>query len=215
MTRNQAKVFDLWKDDYNIVLSGSAGTGKTTLSIYLALQEILNPDSEYEKLTIIRGTTQTKDIGFLKGSIEEKISVFETPYIQIFDDLFKRKNQYKFMKESGLVEFISTSFLRGQNLSNTIIVIDESAGLTYHEIATCITRCAKSSKIVIIGDVKQNDLIYKRNETSGFAQFLEVSTMMPSVRQVTFTIADCVRSGLAKEFLEADEMWDNRQHLKK
>lgn len=217
MTLNQERVFDLWQDDYNIVLSGSAGTGKTLVATYLALKDILDLslDKKYEKIIIIRSSVPSREMGFLKGSVEEKMEVYETPYVQIFDFIFKKSNQYKYMKEAGLVEFQSTSFLRGQTFSNAIIILDEAAGLTYHEISTVLTRVGDDSKIVIIGDVKQNDLIYKKNDVSGFAKFLEVSTMMQEVRQVTFTREDIVRSGFVKSFIIADEMWDDRQQYRK
>ena len=213
LTRNQALVFDLWKDDYNITLAGSAGTGKTLCSIYLALQEILGTieNRKYDKLIIIRSAVASRDIGFLPGTAEEKMEVYEQPYMQIFDFLFKKKNQYKFMKEAGLVEFHSTAYLRGTTFDNCIIVLDEAASLNYHEIATVVTRVGNNAKIITIGDTKQNDLIYKKNDTSGFAKFLEISNRMPSMRNVYFKLDDIVRSGLCKEFLIADEDYDNRQ----
>jgi predicted ribonuclease YlaK len=214
MTRNQEQVFSLWNDDYNMVLAGSAGTGKTLCSIYLALQEVLDlENTKYDKLIIIRSAVASRDVGFLPGTEDEKMEVYETPYMQIFDFLFKKKNQYKFMKEAGLVEFHSTSYLRGQTFDNSIIVLDEAASLNYHEISTVLTRVGTNTKVITIGDTKQNDLIYKKSDVSGFAKFLKVASMIPSMRQVTFTIDDVVRSGFVKEFLVADEMYDEREHL--
>lgn len=214
MTRNQQRVFDLWKDDYNITLAGSAGTGKSLCTIYLALQEILGTidNRKYDKLIIIRSAVASRDLGFLPGSLEEKMEVYEQPYMQIFDFLFKKKNQYKFMKEAGLVEFHSTAYLRGTTFDNCIIILDEAASLNYHEISTVITRVGTNAKIITIGDTKQNDLIYKKNDTSGFAKFLEISNRMPSMRNVYFNIQDVCRSGLVKEFLVADEQYDERNY---
>lgn len=214
MTRNQQRVFDLWEDDYNITLAGSAGTGKSLCTIYLALQEILGTidNRKYDKLIIIRSAVASRDLGFLPGSLEEKMEVYEQPYMQIFDFLFKKKNQYKFMKEAGLVEFHSTAYLRGTTFDNCIIILDEAASLNYHEISTVITRVGTNAKIITIGDTKQNDLIYKKNDTSGFAKFLEISNRMPSMRNVYFNIQDVCRSGLVKEFLVADEQYDERNY---
>jgi phosphate starvation-inducible PhoH-like protein len=215
MTRNQQKVFDLWEDDVNIVLAGSAGTGKTLCTLYLALKEILDTieNRKYDKIVIVRSAVASRDIGFLPGTAEEKMEVYEQPYMQIFDFLFKKKNQYKFMKEVGLVEFHSTAYLRGTTFDNCIIVLDEAASLNYHEISTVMTRVGTNTKIIAIGDTKQNDLIYKKNDTSGFMKFLDISTRIPSMRNVYFTVEDIVRSGFVKEFLIADEQYEEREEL--
>lgn len=205
MTRNQSRVFDLWKDGYNIVLSGSAGTGKTLVSIYLALKDLLDNETKYDKIVIIRSAVASRDVGFLPGTIEEKMEVYEEPYSQVFDFLFKKKNQYKFMKEAGLVEFHSSSYLRGTTFDDALVIMDEVAGMNFHEISTCATRLGQNSKLVMIGDVKQNDLIYKKNDVSGFARMLKVADRIPSMRTVTFTLDDIVRSDFVKEFLVADE----------
>jgi predicted ribonuclease YlaK len=215
MTRNQEAVFKCWGDGVNITLSGSAGTGKTLVATYLALQDLFEQDGIYKKIVFIRSAVPTREIGFLPGTQEEKMEVYETPYMQIFDFLFKKKQQYKFMKEAGLVEFHSTSFLRGQTFDDCVIILDEAAGLTYHEISTVLTRIGNNTKIVVIGDVKQNDLLYKKNDVSGFAKFLKVSSRIPSMRQVTFNIQDIVRSGFVKEFLVADETFEEEEEFHK
>jgi phosphate starvation-inducible PhoH-like protein len=215
MTRHQGDVFNGWGDGVNFTLSGSAGTGKTLIATYLALQDLFEQNGLYKKIVFIRSAVPTREIGFLPGTQEEKMEVYETPYMQIFDFLFKKKQQYKFMKEAGLVEFHSTSFLRGQTFDDCIIILDEAAGLTYHEISTVLTRIGNNTKIVVIGDVKQNDLLYKKNDVSGFAKFLKVSSRIPSMRQVTFNIQDIVRSGFVKEFLIADETFEEEEEFHK
>lgn len=210
MTRNQQRVFDLWKDDYSIVLDGFSGVGKSFLSIYLALKDILDADSVYEKIIIVRSTTSIRSPGFLPGSLEEKNSVFEMPYSQIFDDLFKKKNQYKFMKEAGLVEFHSTAFLRGLSFTNAIVIFDEFQNANYEEIATCIQRIARQSKLILCGDYMQNDLIRMKNDVSGFKKAIDIINMMPDFRKVSFEIADCVRSEFVKSFLVAESIYNER-----
>lgn len=207
LTRNQELVFDLYADGYNLILNGFAGCGKTMVAIYLALNEILDPESPYEKLMIVRSCSPTKNTGFLKGSLEEKEAVYEIPYSPIFDKIFKKKNQYKFMKEAGIVEFESTSYMRGVTLDNTIVVFDEVSSATYHEISTIITRLGNNSKVVLCGDSLQNDLIYERNLQSGYEKFIKISNMMPDFRSVNFTVDDCVRSDFVKSFLIAEQRY--------
>ena len=207
MTRNQELVFDLYADGYSLILNGFAGCGKTFLSIYLALNDILDKDSPYEKLLIIRSASPTKEQGFLPGTLEEKQAIFEMPYAPIFDKLFKKKNQYKFMKEAGLVEFESTSYMRGVTLDNTIVVFDEVSSATYHEISTIITRLGKNSKLLFCGDTLQNDLVYNRQLQSGYEKFISIANMIPEFRTVHFKVDDCVRSDFVKSFLVAEQRY--------
>lgn len=207
LTRNQQLTFDLYADDYNLILNGFAGCGKTFLALYLALGQILDKDTPYEKLLIVRSASPTKDLGFLPGTLEEKSMVYEMPYAPIFDKLFKKKNQYKFMKEAGIVEFESTSYMRGVTLDNTIVVFDEVSSATYHEIATIITRLGENSKIVMCGDTLQNDLVYDRNLQSGYEKFIAIANMMPDFRAVHFNVEDCVRSDFVKSFLVAEQRY--------
>lgn len=207
LTRNQERVFELYSDGFNLILNGFAGCGKTFMAIYLALNEILDPESPYEKLMIVRSATNVKNQGFLPGSLEEKTAVFELPYPPIFDKIFKKKNQYKFMKESGIVEFESTSYMRGVTLDNTIVVFDEVSSATYHEISTIITRLGNNSKLILCGDTLQNDLVYDRTLQSGYEKFIAISNMMPDFRSVHFTVDDCVRSDFVKSFLVAEQRY--------
>lgn len=208
MTRNQERVFDLWKDDYNITLAGSAGTGKDFVSLYLALQEILSGTSKYNKIIILRSIVSVRELGALPGTLEEKVAPIEAMYHGMFDELFKKKNQYKYMKEAGLIEFVSTSFIRGVTFNNAIVIADECQNCNIEELATIVTRISDSSKLIILGDVKQNDLIRKKTDISGFLKFMQILNLMPSFRTVNFTIDDVVRGNVVKEFLIAQDRVD-------
>ena len=208
LTYSQERVFDLWRDDYSMVLSGSAGTGKSLVALFLALQEVLSGKSKYKKVIIVRSAVQTREIGHLKGDLSEKTEVYELPYIQLCNDIFCKYNQYKFLKESGIIEFVTTSFVRGLTFKDCIVIADEFQNCNYGEISTVVSRLGNNAKIVLCGDTKQNDLITKRNEESGMAEFVEISKMIPSFRNVHFTVDDIVRSGLVKEFLMAEERYN-------
>lgn len=207
LTKNQQLTFHLYSEGYSLILNGFAGCGKTFMAIYLALNELLDPESPYEKLLIVRSASPTKQQGFLPGTLEEKQAIFEMPYPPIFDKLFKKKNQYKFMKEAGLVEFESTSYMRGVTLDNTIVIFDEVSSATYHEISTIITRLGKDAKLIFCGDTLQNDLVYDRNLQSGYEKFISIANMMPDFRAVHFKVDDCVRSDFVKSFLVAEQRY--------
>ena len=205
-TYTQEKVFETYQQGGNsMVLTGSAGTGKTFLAMYLGLNEILSGKSNFKKLVVIRSTTPVREVGHLPGTVEEKIEIYEAPYKQLCDDIFNRPGQYQKLKESGIVEFVSTSFLRGITLKDCIVIVEEAQNMNYEELSTAITRAGNSCKYFICGDTKQDDLHYRKNDVSGLPDFLEILKMMPSFRQVVFGIEDIVRSGLVKEFLIAEE----------
>lgn len=208
MTRNQQNTFDLWHDDYNLILSGSAGCGKTFLSIYLAMREILNPATPYERLVIFRSAVPTRDMGFVKGTQEEKSAVYENAYHQIFNELFPKENQYKYLKEAGKVEFHTTSYVRGVTFNNAIILFDEFQSANFHELFTVATRVGKDCKIIFAGDHAQNDLTKSKNDVSGFQKFVKVASMVPEFRQVTFNRDDIVRSEFVKSLIVAAERYD-------
>jgi predicted ribonuclease YlaK len=204
LTDTQADFFEAWEsnaaDAY--VLYGSAGTGKTMMALYHAILDVLNPElPDYQKVIIVRSSVQSRNIGFLPGDTDEKMEAFEAPYHGIMSDLTGKKDAYEKLKDMGKIEFVSSSFLRGSTFNNAIIIIDESQDLNWHEIKTIATRMGKFSKMIWCGDSAQNDLIYAKNDVSGFREFIEVSRQMPSFRNFKFTTDDIVRSGFVKEWL--------------
>jgi len=188
---------------------GSAGTGKTAISMYCALSEVLDKGTVYDRIIIVRSAVQARDIGFLKGTEEEKNDVYEAPYRALCDELltFKSDN-YKNLKAKHLVEFHNTSFLRGMTFDNAIIIVDEFQSMTYHELSTVLTRTGINSRIVFNGDWHQSDL-HKKGDVSGFGKLMEVVEHMPSESTdvVTYRPQDIIRSGIVKEFLLAEEAY--------
>jgi predicted ribonuclease YlaK len=172
----------------------------------LALNDVLQK-GEYEKVVIIRSAVQTREQGFMPGSKAQKEEVFEGPYLDIINDLFGRGDAYKVLKTKGMLEFMSSSFVRGLTFDNSIIIVDECQSMTYHELDTIITRVGESSKIIFCGDTKQDDLQQSRNraDISGLHDFVRVLNNIPSFNVVNFTVNDIVRSGLVKEYILAKE----------
>lgn len=210
LTRNQERFFEEWANGYNIANLGEAGTGKSFLAIHAALNEILDPESIYEKLIIVRSVVSVRELGAIPGDLDLKQSVVESPYSPMFDEIFKKKNQYKFMKEAGIVEFVSTSYIRGMTFRNSIVIFDECQNANFEELSTVITRLSDTSKIVFCGDLKQNDLIRKKTDVSGLKKFSKILDMMPSMRTIHFGLEDIVRGGIVKEFLYAQNRYDEQ-----
>lgn len=186
---------------------GSAGTGKTAVALYCALTEVFDKSTVFDRIIIVRSAVQARDIGFLKGTEEEKDSAYEKPYVSLCDELLTFKsNNYENLKAKNLVEFRNTSFLRGQTFDDAILLVDEMENMNFGELATIITRVGINSKVVFMGDYKQCDL-HKKNDKSGYHEFLKICQEMPSemVDVIHYTPHDIIRSGICKEFLLAEE----------
>lgn len=207
LTINQEKVFDYYSKGYNLVLDGVPGSGKSFCAIYLALKEVLSSQTNYDKLIIARSAVATRDIGFLPGTLEEKIEVYELPYKCIIKSIFSFEeefldNVYDKLKEQKSLEFISTSYIRGTTLDNCILLVDEFSNLTSHECESIITRLGINSKVIFSGDYFQSDLT-KESEKQGSLKFLKILNSMDEFKTVQFNVNDIVRSNLVKSFIIA------------
>lgn len=205
ITDNQVQTFNAYNKGDNLFLHGCAGTGKTFISMYLALKEILNGRSKRNKLVIIRNAQSSKDIGFLPGDEKRKLEVYEAAYRAICGELFNRGDAYDILKQKGIVEFHSTSFLRGTTIEDAIILVDEVQNQRYVELRTVLTRTGDHSRIILCGDTKQDDLTSERfKEASGLADMMRVFNFMGSMSTVEFGIDDIVRSGFVRDFIIAE-----------
>ena len=212
LTPNQEDMFHAWFNDSNIAAHGSAGTGKTFLAIYLALQDVVVQQT-HNRIILVRSVVPTREVGFLPGTLDEKIAVYEQPYKDILWDLCGRPSTYQDMKDAGVISFEPTSFLRGLTWDNAIVIVDECANLTFHEIDTVMTRLGNNTRIIFTGDLKQTDLDgSKRMGDSGIMEFLRVINNMHEFTDIQFTKYDVVRSGLVKSWIMAQ---DNAQRNNK
>ena len=208
LTENQKVLFEAYKNDQNIVAYGCAGTGKTFITLYNALRDVLDERSPYEKIYIVRSLVATREIGFLPGDHEDKSSLYQIPYKNMVKYMFEMPDESSFemlygnLKTQGTISFWSTSFIRGTTLDNAIIIVDEFQNLNYHELDSIITRVGENSKIMFCGDATQSDLV-KTNEKNGIIDFMKILRVMPSIDIIEFGVDDIVRSGLVKEYIIA------------
>jgi len=208
LTNNQELLFQSYKKDQNIVAYGAAGTGKTFITLYNALKDVLDEKSFYEKIYIVRSLVATREIGFLPGDHEDKSSLYQIPYKNMVKYMFEMPDDSAFemlygnLKTQGTISFWSTSFIRGTTLDNCIIIVDEFQNLNFHELDSIITRVGEDSKIMFCGDATQSDLV-KTAEKNGIIDFMRILNVMPSVDVIEFGVEDIVRSGLCKEYLIA------------
>lgn len=200
LTDNQKSAFEAYKKGKNLMLHGIAGTGKSFLSLYLSLNEVMSTNNQYDKVVIVRSVVPTRDMGFLPGNNREKAKVYEAPYYAICTELFGRGDAYEILKQKQMVEFISTSFIRGITLNNSIIVVDEMQNMSLHELDSIITRVGKNCKILFSGDFRQTDFT-REHEKSGIVDFMRIIERMKSFHFVDFDENDIVRSGLVKSYI--------------
>lgn len=210
-TDKQREFFDSYNaGHYFMALHGVAGTGKTYIATYKALEEVLDKSNPFNKLVIVRSSVQGRDMGHLPGDVDEKMETFIQPYRQICADLFKRKDAWDRLCEQGHVEFISTSFIRGTTFTNSIILLDEAQNCNFHELDTIITRVGHTSKFFICGDFRQTDL-RKKDDKSGLLPFFEILNSMKEFSRIEFTIDDIVRSSLVKSYIVAKTKYEDQQ----
>jgi len=203
LTDNQKKFFDAYKiGSYFIALHGVAGTGKTFCALYKAIEEVLNKNTYFKKIIVVRSAVQSRDMGHLPGDVAEKMEIYEQPYRQICETLFDRKDAWTRLEEQGYVKFISTSFIRGMSFDDAIIIVDEIQNMNFEEIDTVMTRVGYRSKIIWCGDYRQTDL-KKANDKSGLMKFFDIAQHMESFERIEFTVDDIVRSSLVKDYIVA------------
>jgi len=208
LTENQKALFDSYTQGKNIVAYGCAGTGKTFITLYNALRDVLDPNTPYEKIYIVRSLVATREIGFLPGDHEDKSSLYQLPYVSMVKYMFEMPTDSDFemlygnLKSQDTIDFWSTSFIRGTTLDKSVIIVDEYQNLNFHELDSIMTRVGTDSKIMFCGDATQTDLV-KANEKNGIVDFMRILRLMPSVDVIEFQIDDIIRSGLCKEYLIA------------
>tara|TARA_B100000902_G_scaffold223997_1_gene212775 strand:- start:56 stop:802 length:747 start_codon:yes stop_codon:yes gene_type:complete len=206
LTPSQEKVFDAWSKQKNMFLFGCAGTGKSFITIYLALKDILDEKTPYDKLYIVRSLVPTREIGFLPGDHEDKANLYQIPYKNMVRFMFEMPDDPSFemlyanLKAQDTISFWSTSFIRGTTIDNAIVLVDESENLNFHELDSIITRLGVNSKIVFAGDAAQTDLT-KAHEKTGIMDFKKIIDDMDEFESIEFSIDDIVRSGLVKSYL--------------
>jgi predicted ribonuclease YlaK len=208
LTENQKRLFESYAAGKHLVAYGCAGTGKTFISLYNALQDVLDESTPYERIYLVRSLVATREIGFLPGSHEDKADIYQIPYKNMVKYMFQLSSDAEFemlygnLKAQETIKFWSTSFLRGTTLDNAIVIVDEFQNLNFHELDSIITRVGENTKIVFCGDASQSDL-QKTNERNGIVDFMTVLRKMNSFDIIEFGVEDIVRSGLVKEYIIA------------
>ena len=205
ITENQKKAYDCWDDGENLVLAGSAGTGKTFIALYLALETILEKTTPHDKIIIFRSVVPTRDIGYLPGTLDEKMAPYQVAYKGIVTQLIGDNAGWNRLITAKQIEFMSTSFIRGMTIDNSIIVVDEMQNLNFHELDSVITRVGENCRIIFSGDYNQSD--FKDGfEREGLQKFLRIIEHLKNFSTIQFGWQDIVRSDFLRDYIMAKEM---------
>ena len=203
LTENQDRTFEAFYNGKNLLLHGFAGTGKTFLSLYLSLRELYQHDTPYHRLLIVRSAVPARDLGFMPGSLEEKVELYEAPYKSICYEITGNPKAYEELKRLGLIEFVSTSYIRGTTLNDCIVIVDEIQNCDFGELSTIVTRLGRNCKIIFCGDFRQSD--FRNHE---FTSKKDVHNFMSIIKRmkndfevIEFGINDIVRHPLVKNFI--------------
>lgn len=180
-----------------LFLAGPAGTAKTYMAVYSALQMMIDADLT-KGILYIRSIAESaqRSMGALPGSLDEKFAVFATPFYDKLDEMLNATD-IKLLKEKNMFECIPVNYIRGANWNDTIVILDEAQNFSYNELLTSLTRIGENSKIIICGDTMQSDI-----SNSGFSDMYKVFDDEESVENGVickkFTTDDIKRSEIVK-----------------
>ena len=207
LTQKQQDMFNAFLGSENQLLAiGSAGTGKSFIALYLALKDVLI-DKNHKRIILLRSPMSVNSQGFLPGTLEEKEAVYERPYVDIVNWLFDHNDAYSELKDAGIIQFMTTSYIRGLTWNDSIIIADEVQNMVWEEINTIATRIGSNSRILFLGDAKQDDIkVSKRYQESGIEKLLKVAYSMKQFDIIEFMPSDIVRNELVKSWIIACEL---------
>jgi predicted ribonuclease YlaK len=212
LTDNQKTAFTAYEKGYSLVLARSAGTGKTFMALALALEDVLDKSTPYDKVVVVRSIVPTRDIGYLPGSEEEKKDAYTGPYRAACSELFEDPDAWTKLLSTGHIEFLSTSFIRGTTLSNSIVIVDEMQNLTFHELDSVITRVGQCCKFMMCGDYYQSDFD-KDKDKNGILKFLEIVEQLRKFKVIEFGWEDIVRSDFVRDYIMTKEMMERNGQI--
>ena len=212
-TSNQNIFYNIIGDvDTQLILChGIAGTGKTYVSIYKALQDVLRRGTPYDKLIIINPTVDVGNedkLGYLPGELSQKIQQYNESTFTILHSIVGKSKANKLIQD-GKVEIGVLNFLRGVNLENCYVVLDEAQNVSPMQIKTIMTRISENCKMKIQGDMSQCDK-YKTNGVTNYEKsgFYDVWYRLKGVKggeHMAFNREDCIRHPLVKRILKTYE----------
>ena len=200
LTDHQTQLFDSYSAGKHIIAYGVAGTGKTFVTLYNALKDVLSDDTPYETIYLVRSLVSTREIGFLPGDLQRKVDPYLRPLYDALYDLFGFE-QIQRKIDNGSIEIAPLAFMRGRTLKNSFAILDEAQNATLTQIKMFLTRIGENSKLVVNGDPSQIDLINKSH--SGLIKSKKILKDIKEIKVVEFDHKDVVRHPLVSKIIQA------------
>lgn len=198
-TANQAKLVKAVKKQDLVFALGPAGTGKTYVSVALAVQALKN--REVKKVIVTRPAVEAgENLGFLPGDLKEKIDPYLRPIFDALHDMIQGEKLRHYL-ETGVIEIAPLAYMRGRTLNNAFILLDEAQNTTPMQIKMFLTRIGPASKVIVTGDRTQVDL--PPRQTSGLIQAVEILEGVKGIGFVELDEKDVVRHPLVKDIIKA------------
>jgi len=200
-TANQQRLVVAARQNDLVIALGPAGTGKTYISVALAVRALKN--KEVKKIIITRPAVEAgESLGFLPGDLKEKVDPYLRPIYDALDDMVPPE-KLKFYQENRIIEIAPLAYMRGRTLQSAFILLDEAQNTTPSQIKMFLTRMGQDSKAIITGDTTQIDL--PRHQSSGLVEALEILKDIKGIGIVKLDAADVVRHRLVREIIGAYE----------
>lgn len=200
-TDNQKIFYELLDQKEIVICSGPAGVGKSLISVFKALELLKSPKNEFYKIVVCTPAVEADEkLGFLKGTLEEKMNPYIFSTLYLFNKLIgeAKVNQ---LREQGFIEILPLAFMRGVNIDNSILIAEEFQNATPRQVKTLLTRIGYHSKFIISGDLEQSDR-YKNNKESGLYDALSRLDNVEKIGIFKFENNDVVRNSVIKEILD-------------
>lgn len=198
-TKNQIALVEAVQKNDLVFAVGPAGTGKTYVSVALAIRALKN--KEIKKIIITRPAVEAgENLGFLPGDLKEKIDPYLRPIYDALSDMLPSE-KLKYFKENGIVEIAPLAYMRGRTLNDAYVLLDEAQNTTPMQIKMFLTRMGPSSKMIVTGDSSQIDL--PKKQKSGLIEALEVLKNIDGIGIVKLDGKDVVRHKLVKSIIKA------------
>lgn len=184
---------------------GPAGSGKTFLAMAVAVSMLL--DGKYKKIVLTRPAVEAGEkLGFLPGDLAEKITPYLRPLYDALEDMVDKEKATELIQK-GVIEVAPLAFMRGRDIKNSFIILDEAQNTTKEQMKMFLTRLGFGSKAVITGDISQVDL--PRGETSGLANAIHILKNIEDIPVNIFTETDVVRHPLVRKIIKAYDEHDD------
>jgi len=198
-TINQQKLVNLCKNNDIVFALGPAGTGKTFISVALAIKALKN--KEVKKIIITRPAVEAgENLGFLPGDLREKIDPYLRPIYDALDDMVPSE-KLKYYEENRIIEIAPLAYMRGRTLNNAFILLDEAQNTTPMQIKMFLTRMGPNSKVIVTGDTTQVDL--PQNQQSGLTEAIEVLQGLKGIGFIQLSGHDVIRHRIVKDIINA------------